>query len=160
MASKPVKREHYNISDEERQRRSDNAKALVAKGVIGGAGRGQGRKRKPRVDELLAEAAHDNAHKIEKVYKDGINPKQPIHIRLKAAGEWVSIAQQQAKLQLQESEFDEKIKNANEEQLIAIILQELEKPGAKEAFNGYFDVEGSAIELGQGQLEEDSENAT
>ncbi len=160
MGKEVAKKTKYNLSPEEIQRRSDNAKRLVAEGRIGGAGRGQGRKRKPRVTELLAESAQNHAKKLEKVYKDGIDPKQPMHIRLKAAGEWVSIAQAEAQLQLKEDEFDEKIKNANTEQLVAIILGELEKPGAREAFDGYFTVEGSAVELGPGEFEEDSEGVT
>lgn len=90
------------ITPEERKRRSDLAKRLVAEGKIGGAGRGQGRKRIPRASEIAAEKARAHAPEIVQAYIDALDPSQPAATRIKAADSWLRLEQTEADLQLRE----------------------------------------------------------
>lgn len=125
------------VTDEERKRRSELAKKLVAEGKIGGAGRGQGRKRKPRVGEIVAEAANEEAQNIISVFRDAIGPDQKINVRLDAANKWVSIAADESKLQMQEDSEDF-INNAGREELIGYIVQKLTSGQGRAALAAYF----------------------
>lgn len=91
------------------KKRSDNAKALVAQGKIGGAqyGRLGGRPRKPRAAEKVAAEAIEKADEIVQVFKDIISDEEASHaMKLKAVTEWLSIENDEAKLALQEESFD------------------------------------------------------
>jgi hypothetical protein len=58
------------------------------------------------VAEMVAQAAREKkaVDDIIDVFKDGIQPTQPMHIRLKAAEAWIKVESDDAKLRLQEEE--------------------------------------------------------
>lgn len=118
MAEKPKK----NFSPEARQKLSDLAKQRHAEGKLGGAKYGSmgGRapKKKDRISKRVAEAAEEarQADQIIEVFKDAIDPSQPISVRLKGAQAWVDIAVQHGKFELQE-EAHEAAQHSREELL-------------------------------------------
>jgi hypothetical protein len=59
-----------------------------------------------RIAARVAEAAREEkaAQDIIDVFKDGIDSRQPINIRLKAAEAWIKVEQDDAKLQLREAD--------------------------------------------------------
>lgn len=99
-----------NISDEERQRRSELAKQLHAQVVdpetgrraFGGRQPGAGRPRKVRAAELVAEEAKKSAKEIVEALKDSLKPENPMSIRLQGARQWLEIENKEAALQLAE----------------------------------------------------------
>ena len=101
---------NLDITEEERQRRSELAKELHSKVVdpetgrraFGGRQPGAGRPRKIRAAELVAEEAKKNADKIVAAFKDSLDVNQPPSVRLTAAREWLSIENKEAELQLKE----------------------------------------------------------
>lgn len=69
------------LSLEERKRRSEVAKRNVAEGKIGGPNRGQGRKKKVRANEKIANDAARHAQKIMDGLIDIIdNSKKPMEV--------------------------------------------------------------------------------
>ena len=53
-----------------------------------------GRPRTPRASEIAAREAQEHAEEIVQAFRDGLDPSQPIQVRLKAAVEWSKIEQQ------------------------------------------------------------------
>jgi len=61
---------------ERRAKQREVAKRLVEEGKFGGSGRGQGRPRKPRASELVAEKVNEHAEELwERLYGIAINSK-------------------------------------------------------------------------------------
>lgn len=126
MAEKPKK----NFSPEARQKLSDLAKQRHAEGKLGGpkfgsmGGKSKGKK-KDRIAKRVADAAQEDrqATEIIEVFKDAIDPSQPIGIRLKGAQAWVDIAVQHGKFELQE-EAHEAAQHSREE-LIDMLTKKL-----------------------------------
>ena len=125
MAEKPKK----NFSPEARQKLSDLAKQRHAEGKMGGAKYGamggRAARKKDRISKRVAEAAenHSEAEKIIDVFKDAIDPSQPISIRLKGAQAWVDIAVQHGKFELQEEAHD--AAQHSREELIEMLSKKL-----------------------------------
>jgi hypothetical protein len=102
--NKPVKRK-LNISDEERQRRSQRAKQRIAEGKMGGQfGKLGGRPRKPRASDLIAEEAERHKNDLVAVLKDAIDPSQPISIRLRGLDQWLGIERDVRRMEMDEDE--------------------------------------------------------
>jgi hypothetical protein len=117
-----------NFSPESRQKLSDLAKQRHAEGKLGGAefGRKGGRATKrARAAQAVAEAAQDEVsrRRIINVFRDAVDPNQPMGIRMKGATEWLAIEREEGKLALQESEVD--AKNHSREELLAILAKKL-----------------------------------
>jgi hypothetical protein len=92
----------YNLTPEERERRRQLAKSLVAQGKLGGRQPGAGRPRKKRAAEVVAEEAQKEASKIVKAFQAALDPSQPAQIRLQAAKDWLAVEHKESVLQLQE----------------------------------------------------------
>jgi hypothetical protein len=95
-------------SEEGKQRLSELAKARHR---AGGFKKAPGRSKKPRgqsrqrIATMVAEAAREtkSANQIIDVFKDAIQPTQPMHVRLKAAETWLRVEHEDAKLQIREA---------------------------------------------------------
>jgi hypothetical protein len=66
-----------NLSEEERERRRQRARELVAAGKIGGPRAGSGRPRKPRASEVLAERIRGEADEMFTALKRGLGKDVP-----------------------------------------------------------------------------------
>lgn len=125
MAEKPKK----NFSPEARQKLSDLAKQRHAEGKMGGAKYGamggRANRKKDRISKRVAEAAEEQseANKIIDVFKDAIDPSQPMGIRLKGAQAWVDISVQHGKFELQEEAHD--AAQHSREELIEMLSKKL-----------------------------------
>lgn len=125
MADKQKK----NFSPESRQKLSDLAKQRHADGKMGGAKfgamGGRASRKKDRISKRVAEAAEETreAQKIIEVFKDAIDPSQPIGVRLKGAQAWVDIAVQHGKFELQEEAHD--AAQHSREELIEMLSKKL-----------------------------------
>ena len=117
-----------NFSPESRQKLSELAKQRHADGKMGGAKYGamggRATRKSERISKRVAEAAQEekSAKHIVEVFKDAIDPSQPIGIRLKGAQAWVDIAVQHGKFELQE-EAHEAAQHSREE-----LIQMLSSP--------------------------------
>jgi broad specificity phosphatase PhoE len=109
-----------NISDEERQRRSELAKRLHAQGQFGGRQPGSGRPRKKRAAEVVAEGAAERGEQILQVFDDAMSSKQPASVRVKAATELLKIEHSEAELKIKENQALDGMSN---EQLVALIAE-------------------------------------
>jgi hypothetical protein len=113
-----------NISEEERERRSQRAKEMVKKGIIGGDRRseGAGRPRVKKATEKLSEEADRNAAKMVKELKHILEHGKPSE-KLKAIDLWLSVAMKEQ--EKQDKREIEKIKNASREELIQLVGQQI-----------------------------------
>lgn len=144
-----------NFSPESRQKLSDLAKKRHAEGKLGGSKYGSmGRKaprKKDRISKRVADAAQEEkeANQIIEVFKDAIDPSQPISVRLKGAQAWVDIAVQHGKFELQE-EAHEAAQHSREE-LIDMLTKKLTSgPTAnvlKKQIESKAIVDGEVVEL-------------
>ena len=113
---------------EGRQKLSELAKE---RHKVGGFKKGSGgstRRRAPsrqRVATLVAEAARDqkNARAIIDVFKDAIQPTQPMQIRLKAVEAWLKVEGDDAKIALREADSESQERDRAE--LLEILSQKL-----------------------------------
>lgn len=132
------------ISPEAREKLSRLAKERHARGEFGGAKYGKlgGRPRKDRAAKRVAEAAQADAEaqRIIRVFKDAIDPKQPMHIRLKAAEAWLGVERDEAKVALQEASHE--AKEHSREELLALLSEKL--------------TQGPAAQILRRQLEQES----
>lgn len=118
-----------NFSPESRQKLSDLAKQRHAEGKLGGAKYGamggRASRKTDRISKRVAEAAEDErqAKKIIEVFKDAIDPNQPMAVRLKGAQAWVDIAVQHGKFELQEEAHD--AAQHSREELIEMLSKKL-----------------------------------
>jgi hypothetical protein len=94
-----------NLSPEERKRRSDAAKALVAAGKIGGPRPGSGRPRKKRASELVAEAAESEAKTMIDTLRQTMAPGNPANVRQNAVKLWLDIEQKEESLRREEDSW-------------------------------------------------------
>jgi hypothetical protein len=118
-----------NFSPESRQKLSELAKQRHADGKMGGAKYGamggRATRKGERISKRVAESAQEekSAKQIVEVFKDAIDPSQPISIRLKGAQAWVDIAVQHGRFELQE-EAHEAAQHSREE-LIQMLSSKL-----------------------------------
>ena len=115
------------MSPEAREKLSRLAKERHARGEFGGAkfGKMGGRPRKARAADRVAQAAQEDptARQIIQVFRDAINPAQPMSIRLKAAEAWLGVEREEAKIALQEA--DTTAKQHSRDELIALLAGKL-----------------------------------
>lgn len=139
------------LSPEARDRLSKLAKERHARGEFGGAefgrlgGRPKGSK-KERISKRVAQAAmeEENAKAIVNVFKDAIHPNQPIGVRLKGAQAWAEIANQHAKMELQEESQDQ-IHHSREEAL-ALLAERLTSGPAAAILRGQIEAETGIVD--------------
>jgi hypothetical protein len=111
------------ISPEAREKLSRLARERHARGELGGSKFGKlgGRPRKDRAAKRVAESAQEErmARQIIQVFKDAVQPDQPMNIRIKAAEAWLGIEREEAKVSMQEEEHD--VKQHSREELLEIL---------------------------------------
>lgn len=120
-----------NITEEERKRRSERAKALHKKGKFGGPNQGQGRKKQTTANERAAEEASRNAHKIIEAILDALENGKPSE-KLKAAQLWLEIEAKET--DRKERKEVSQLENASKDELIKYVLDkmlELQNRGIK-----------------------------
>jgi hypothetical protein len=120
------------LSQEERQRRSDLARRLHAEGRFGGPQPGSGRPRKARAAQIVAEAAKEteNAKLMIASLKDALQPGQPPTVRVQAAKTWLEIEQKEDALQLKEEVVFEGLQREQLQKELAERLLRLQDAGA------------------------------
>lgn len=135
------------LSEEERKRRSENAKALHAKGKFGGNQRGAGRPRVKRATEKIAEEADQNAammiKELKQIIKNGSNNE-----KLKAIDLWLGINMKET--DKKEKREQAEIANASREDLIKMIgpkIQQLIDSGLDLSKMLPETIEGTAIDI-------------
>jgi hypothetical protein len=130
-------------SDDEKFHSDPQIRALqmVHEGRIGGAGRGQGRKRKPRVGQYVSEEIRKRGDKIVAAIDAGLESENVNH-KLKAAGMAVDIDRQESEMQLKEDESD--IDNLSKDELIDTLFQLVSEPTTEAALS-VIDLPASAV---------------
>jgi hypothetical protein len=130
---------------------------MVKEGRLGGAGRGQGRKRKPRAAEKVAEAVRHKADKIIKAIDDGLDAEST-RTRLDAAAMALKIERDETILQLKEEEID--LDRMGKDELVDSLIQLVSDPSIEAQLEAVIDLPPSAIseivntddnEVGEGQ---------
>jgi hypothetical protein len=118
---------------------------MMYEGRLGGPGRGQGRKRKPRAAEHVAREIREKlAPRIFSVLKEALEDDN-VKVRLQAADMALDIERQEAKLSLDEDKTDAEIDKMNREQLVAELITLVSDPATQAALGGY-DADATAIE--------------
>lgn len=130
---------------------------------FGGVQAGSGRPRTPRIGELVAAAAVEHADELVGALRAGLkDPRQ----RVQAAGTWLRIAHREAELVQRERERpDDDVSDLTREQLLGLAsraMARLHVSGRLELLFGEDAkaipslpaVEGSAIELSEGEAQE------
>lgn len=137
--NKPIK-----ISDEERKRRSERAKALHKKGKFGGPNQGQGRKKKVSANEKAAQEASRNAHKIIDAIMDALENGRTGE-KLKAVQLWLEIEARE--LDKKEKRELDKLENASKDELIKFVIDKMAELQSKGISVPNYDIESTAIEV-------------
>lgn len=120
------------LSEEELERRRQNALQLVKAGKLGGKQPGAGRPRKKRASEIVAEKASQEAQKIAQAFEDALEPHNPASVRLTAAKEWLKVEQEEAKLQMEEEKHVNELQTNQLIDLITTKLQKIHEAGVLE----------------------------
>jgi hypothetical protein len=127
----PEKKRNYTISEEERKRRSERAKAQVAKGQLGGKQKGAGRPKKQRAQEHVAERIKEEGDSIFKALKDALK-SESASIKLKAALAMLEVENKEEDFQRKEQDrmYDE-LDRAQLIELLHTRIADLEKEGVR-----------------------------
>jgi hypothetical protein len=132
------------LSEEERKRRSELASKLNQDGKFGGAGMGQGRKKKQTANEKAAQEAARNGQKIVDAILETLDKGKPGE-KLKAAALWLEIEARE--VDRTDKRKQHELDSASKDDLIKFIvgqMAELKKQGI-EVPN--FDIEAKAEEI-------------
>lgn len=118
----PEQRE--KLSELAKQRHREGKMGMPEHARMGGLARSK-KARERRIAKRLAEAAAEekNAQSIVQVFKDAIHESQPMSTRLRGAQAWVDITQQQAKLEMNEVEQEQK--QMSREEALKILEEKL-----------------------------------
>ncbi len=124
----------FNISEEERERRSLNAKELVASGRLGGSEFGKlgGRPRKKRASEIIAEKATDEADKIWNKLQELMFESESEKVSLEAIKQVISIEEQERKVEVEEEVRYEQLSH---NRLLELVIGNLEQLHAEGRLN-------------------------
>ena len=80
-------------------------------------------RKKKTASDWVAEAAEKHAAEITRVFKDAINPSQPMGTRLKAAQAWLEVERDNRKLEIQQEAAE--AQQHSRDELIAILAEKL-----------------------------------
>lgn len=116
---------------------------LYQEGRFGGKNRGQGRKRKPRAAEVVAEEVRKMTSDITSALRDGLNDGN-IRTRLLAADQALKIEKEETLLQLKEEGAD--IENMNRDDLIAELFSLGEDPLIEASVKAFVEIPEHDIE--------------
>jgi hypothetical protein len=117
-----------NWTPERIEQQRELAKDLVAQGKFGGAGRGQGRKRKPRASEKVAELVAGDGRKIYDRLMDILENSTASNSIL-AIRELRAIEENERKIA--DDDEDKAIDDLKKDQLLALVVDQLVKLGDK-----------------------------
>jgi hypothetical protein len=110
------------------EKQRELAKDLVAQGKFGGAGRGQGRKRKPRASEKIAELVSGEGKRIYdrlmSVVDNGTDSNSILAVR-----ELRAIEENERKIA--DEDEDKAIDDLKKDQLLALVVDQMLKLGEK-----------------------------
>lgn len=118
------KKRSYNISEEERQRRSERARQLVKQGKIGGVQKGAGRPKKERASEVVAEKIREDGERIYRALRKALNSKSD-SVALKAALAMIQIEREEEEYQAKEEQ--RMYENLSREKLLEMVGQHIKK---------------------------------
>jgi len=115
---------------------------MVYEGRIGGAGRGQGRKRKPRAAEIVAEVVRKRADKILSALDAGLE-SDSARLRVDTAVHALKIERDETLLQLKEEEVD--LDKMGKDELIGELLRLVADPSTEAQLEAIIDLPPEAI---------------
>lgn len=118
------KKRSYNISEEERKRRSERARQLVKQGKIGGVQKGAGRPKKERASEVVAEKIREDGERIYRALRKALNSKSD-SVALKAALAMIQIEREEEEYQAKEEQ--RMYENLSREKLLEMVGQHIKK---------------------------------
>lgn len=113
-----------SIDPELSAKRREMAIKLAKEGKFGGKQPGAGRPRKKRASEIVAEEASRQAADIVSAFKDALSDDNPAKVRLAAAKAWLTVEQDEHKLQMEEERYVDKLQT---DQLITLIEEKLQR---------------------------------
>lgn len=135
------------LSEQERQRRSEMAKALHADGKFGGPQPGSGRPRKKRASEIVAERVSEEGQaifdRLMEIVRSGTDSNS-----ISAGRTLLDIEERESNRTERE---DERIDDMNRTQLLAFVAAKLQELNESGAIPGFEDIiEGSFVEYEDG----------
>ncbi len=115
----------YNLTPEQRQAKSDAAKALVAAGKFGGRQPGAGRpSRKKLALAKIAEEAEKHSTQMVEALEAGLDARQPASVRVATVKEWTKMERDYHDIQArEEADMEAKATNVLLEELIGRIFK-------------------------------------
>jgi DNA invertase Pin-like site-specific DNA recombinase len=114
----------YEISDEERQRRSDAAKAAFAAGKFGGPQPGSGRpKTKKSANELVSARIAGIADQVFEALESGLDPELAASVRVNTAKEMLKIERDNRELDLKEKSYEDMTAKELQENLVEKLMR-------------------------------------
>jgi hypothetical protein len=135
------------------EKQREIANRLVAEGRFGGAGRGQGRPRKPRATEKVAELMAGDGRKIYDrlmlILENGTDSNSILAVR-----ELRAIEENERKIQ--DEDEDKAIENLKKDQLLALVVGKLLELGDKGVIPGEI-IDGEVIGVADSRPSELSE---
>lgn len=108
------------------EKQRELAKRLVAEGKFGGANRGQGRPKKPRASEYIADQVADDGKEFYETLKEIIR-EAPYGQKMAAIDRLVAIEESERKIKQQEE--DNAIEHMQRHQLLALVIEKIEQLG-------------------------------
>jgi hypothetical protein len=143
---------------ERREQQREVAKRLVEEGKFGGKGRGQGRPRKKRASEVIAEETAKEGHEIYdrliEIVRGGKNMES-----IAAANSLITIEEKERKVQLEEEQTYEHMRGND---IAELIMHQLAELSANGSIDLDFVDEGEYSEITEGAADrtvEESESA-
>lgn len=125
------------------EKQRELAKDLVAKGKFGGANRGQGRKRKPRASEKIAELVSNDGRKIYDrlmlILENGTDSNSILAVR-----ELRAIEENERKIA--DGDEDREIENMQKDEVLALVITKLLELGEKGVIPGDI-IEGEIVAI-------------
>lgn len=129
---------------ERREKQRQVALRQVAEGNFGGAGRGQGRKRKPRHSEVVADEARNQGKRIYKRLISIVDSGSD-QASMGAIDRLRQYEEQERQIELQEEQQD--VDNMMKDELLAVVVARLMELEAKGAIPGVIDEEAELVEF-------------
>ena len=138
---------------ERKEKQREIAKRLVEEGKFGGAGRGQGRPRKPRASEKVAELVAGDGRRIYErlmsILENGTDSNSILAVR-----ELRAIEENERKIA--DDDQDREIDNMKKDQLLAVVINQLLELGDKGVIPTDI-IDGEAIDITDSRPSELSE---
>jgi len=138
------------LTEKERARRSELAKRMNEEGKFGGAGHGQGRKKKVSANEKAAQEAARNGQKIVDAILHSLENGKPGE-RLKAAQLWLEIEARELDRAAKTNQSE--LESASKDELIKFIVGKMAELKTSGLEIPNFDLEAKAVEVTPKEIE-------